>query len=722
MFKVSRLLSIIALVLFVVSMGSCGGGGGGGGSGGGNNISTIIIGANGGSITSTDGKATVQIPAGALISDTTINIAIIEDNQGQVGSLYQVSGYGSADLVFLQPVTIKIKYDPNLLPTGTNEGSLQLALLEPFDSWEILTDSTVDEINHIISATTTHFSSIGILVNVPGGTAPKLIFPLPNRDPFNAAINSVFDHSMSKPYTADGIVKDYKGEVGSGDFCGCFTLKGQVLCCYGSGTSFTVNGNYAGGECGNVFLSYDGHPGYDYKTIDQDPANGQIDVLAAADGIAHVPSSSEYGTIWIDHGNGYSTWYLHLSKRSVTENQYVYKGDKIGVSGNIAPFYVGPHLHFEVRKNSVAIDPYAENLWETAPSDTTPPSVPTGLTATAVSSNQIDLSWNPSTDNVGVAGYKIYDYYGTYLKSVTSTSTSITGLNPNTYYCFTVSAYDAAGNESGQSSQACATTLSTPDTTPPSVPTNLNATAISSSQINLSWNASPESDVAGYKIYRNGSSTPVKTVSGTSTSDTGLSPSTQYCYRVTAYDTSNNESGLSNEACATTNSEAVALIWKKSGVWTGNQSGTQDAGSHFWNDPLFDDSSWSTVTLPDSGSDSNADDRYYRAHFTWDGVSLMSINFISDDGLAIYINGNLLGSWGNGWRQPGCINKSSGCSINTSVLPQTIPISMLNSGDNVMSVDLWNGAICCDYYLDITVNVIEECWPCEPPYCPPECM
>jgi len=93
------------------------------------------------------------------------------------------------------------------------------------------------------------------------------------------------------------------------------------------------------------------------------------------------------------------------------------------------------------------------------PTDTTPPSIPTGLTATAISSSQIDLSWNASTDNVGVAGYKIYRG-GTYLKSVTTTSTSDTGLTASTQYCYTVSAYDAARNESGQSIFECATTLS----------------------------------------------------------------------------------------------------------------------------------------------------------------------------------------------------------------------------------------------------------------------
>jgi len=93
-----------------------------------------------------------------------------------------------------------------------------------------------------------------------------------------------------------------------------------------------------------------------------------------------------------------------------------------------------------------------------APADTAAPSVPGNLAANAVSSGQIDLSWSAATDNTGVAGYKIYRD-GSYLKTVTSTSSSDTGLVKNTNYCYKVSAEDAAGNESGQSSEACATTL-----------------------------------------------------------------------------------------------------------------------------------------------------------------------------------------------------------------------------------------------------------------------
>ncbi len=90
-------------------------------------------------------------------------------------------------------------------------------------------------------------------------------------------------------------------------------------------------------------------------------------------------------------------------------------------------------------------------------SDDTPPSTPTGLIATAVSSTQIDLSWNPSSDDNDVWGYWIYRD-GIYLKFVPTTSSSDTGLSPDTTYIYTVSAKDNAFNESGQSNPATATT------------------------------------------------------------------------------------------------------------------------------------------------------------------------------------------------------------------------------------------------------------------------
>ncbi|MEK7116938.1 MAG: fibronectin type III domain-containing protein [Patescibacteria group bacterium] len=101
--------------------------------------------------------------------------------------------------------------------------------------------------------------------------------------------------------------------------------------------------------------------------------------------------------------------------------------------------------------------------------DTILPSIPTNLVATPISSSQINLSWSASTDNVGVTGYKIYRS-GNQIGTSANTSYSDTGLSPSTAYTYTVSAYDAAGNTSAQSSSASATTLA-PNEPPPPNPT-----------------------------------------------------------------------------------------------------------------------------------------------------------------------------------------------------------------------------------------------------------
>lgn len=96
--------------------------------------------------------------------------------------------------------------------------------------------------------------------------------------------------------------------------------------------------------------------------------------------------------------------------------------------------------------------------YEFAP-DTQAPTVPTGLSATAVSSSQINLAWIASTDNVGVTAYKVYRGGGLIATLGNVTSYSNTGLTASTAYSYTVQACDAAGNCSAQSAPATATTV-----------------------------------------------------------------------------------------------------------------------------------------------------------------------------------------------------------------------------------------------------------------------
>jgi len=92
--------------------------------------------------------------------------------------------------------------------------------------------------------------------------------------------------------------------------------------------------------------------------------------------------------------------------------------------------------------------------------DNVAPSTPASLSAKVVNSSQIDLSWNPATDNSSSVKYKIYRD-GALLRQTASTTYSDLGLNPSTLYCYAISAIDSAGNESAKSNQVCATTFTT---------------------------------------------------------------------------------------------------------------------------------------------------------------------------------------------------------------------------------------------------------------------
>src|SRR3989454_8107620 len=85
-----------------------------------------------------------------------------------------------------------------------------------------------------------------------------------------------------------------------------------------------------------------------------------------------------------------------------------------------------------------------------APADTTAPTTPTGLAASAPTSSSLTLSWSASTDSLGVIGYRVYRD-GTLVASPNGTSASITGLSVGVPYSFTVSALDVAGNVSALS-------------------------------------------------------------------------------------------------------------------------------------------------------------------------------------------------------------------------------------------------------------------------------
>jgi glucose/arabinose dehydrogenase len=89
--------------------------------------------------------------------------------------------------------------------------------------------------------------------------------------------------------------------------------------------------------------------------------------------------------------------------------------------------------------------------------DKQPPSTPANVHATAVTANSVSLAWDPSTDDVGVAGYTVYSG-ATQVATAATNAATVYGLAPATGYPFTVKASDTAGNASPLSDPVTATT------------------------------------------------------------------------------------------------------------------------------------------------------------------------------------------------------------------------------------------------------------------------
>ncbi|MGH7494304.1 MAG: fibronectin type III domain-containing protein, partial [bacterium] len=182
-----------------------------------------------------------------------------------------------------------------------------------------------------------------------------------------------------------------------------------------------------------------------------------------------------------------------------------------------------------------------------------PPTAPSNLTASAINNNQIDLSWaDNSNDEDGFRIERKKEGETSFTEIATvganATSYSSTGLLGNLVYFYRVRAHSDA-DFSAYSNEDSALTLM-------KGPANLVATAVSSSQINLTW-SDQTSNETGFSIERKigaaGSYAQVGTAGANATNfpDNGLTTGTQYFYRIRAHNAT-NVSAYSNEANATT--------------------------------------------------------------------------------------------------------------------------------------------------------------------------
>ena len=341
---------------------------------------------------------------------------------------------------------------------------------------------------------------------------------------------SIFDH-CNPDYSTDGRICASDGTVG---------LKSN-----GVDPNFSLG--YAATPGGSDYLYYDGHNGWDLSL-------NYENVMAAADGVVKIAGIDSvnpcFGTnIVIDHPNGFSTRYAHLSQVYVSVGQAVTRGQIIGVSGNTG-CSTGPHLHFGVYITSswTAIDPFgwtgapgadpwpsdSGDLWLTGNPQNPIPWAPTNVAATP-DNGGATITWQPPAfdGGSGIAGYQVTSNPGGVIGNVSGNQLAayLGDLTNGTPYTFTV----VAINNNGSSPASAASNAVVP-TAVPGPPVSVTA-APQNEAVSVSWSPPSQtggSPVTSYTVTSTTGNLKTTVSNGTSASFTGVTSTTPLTFTVAA--------------------------------------------------------------------------------------------------------------------------------------------------------------------------------------------
>jgi Zn-dependent metalloprotease len=242
---------------------------------------------------------------------------------------------------------------------------------------------------------------------------------------------------------------------------------GSISYCTSKGNS--VNDEYIGKvQLNTINNSSNGNGGYtDFTAISTDLTQGASYTITVTPTWTGTVYSEGYA-VWIDYNadgdfddTGELVWSKTASKTTPVSGTF-----SIPTSANTG----ATRMRISMKYNGIPtaceafnygeVEDYTVNITGST-LDTQAPSTPTSLTASNATQTTIDLAWAASTDNVAVTGYDIYKD-GALYASTTGTSKQVAGLTASTTYGFYVKAKDAAGNISGASNTANATTTAVP--------------------------------------------------------------------------------------------------------------------------------------------------------------------------------------------------------------------------------------------------------------------
>jgi transcriptional regulator CtsR len=335
---------------------------------------------------------------------------------------------------------------------------------------------------------------------------------------------------------------------------------------YGTVATATISGLVAGQT---YYVAADGATsdvfGMGAYVLDARFGTGSVAVPSAPTNLsASAASSSQINLVWQDNAANEAGYRVEQSTDGVNFMPVATLGVN-ATSYSVTGLSASTTYYFRVRAYNSGGDSASSNTAQatTQAATLTPPTAPSGLSATTASSSQINLGWQDNATNE--SGYLVerstdgVNFTQVATLGTNATTYAMAGLSATTTYYFHVRAYNTGGNSSW-SNMAEATTQGV-TISAPLAPSGLTATAASSSQINLAWqdNATNED---GYRIERSSDGvnfTLVTTVGANAKSYavTGLAASTTYSFRVRAYN-SGGDSAWSNTAAGTTPAAPLA--------------------------------------------------------------------------------------------------------------------------------------------------------------------
>ena len=331
--------------------------------------------------------------------------------------------------------------------------------------------------------------------------------------------------------------------VGYDDSAQCFLVKNSWGKGWGEAGYFRISYNELNTltHFGFYTIAYEGY----YQPTPPSPAPTVPSDLSAT-----AFSSTQINLSWTDNSSNESGFKIERCTGSgcTSFSQIATVGAGVRTYNN-SGLTGGASYTYRVRAyNSGGNSDYSNTATAVTPAVLTGPAAPSGLSATAFSSTQINLSWTDNSSNE--SGFKIERCTGS---ECTFSQIATVGAGVKTYnnsglaggasYTYRVRAYNSSGN-SAYSNTAAAVTPAV--LTGPAAPSGLSATAFSSTQINLSWTDN-SSNETGFKIERCTGSTctyfrQIATVGPNinTFSNTGLIKYSVYRYRVRSYNSYGN--------------------------------------------------------------------------------------------------------------------------------------------------------------------------------------